>query len=464
MRIAGNERARVSRLVGVMVLAACAAASQAVAEPDAMPPGSTLRTGKAAFGDWRQDAPGVRRLIRPGDLPAPYASRATAHSPRVVAPPAGFAPKVPPGFTVSRFAADLDAPRALRVAPNGDVFVAETSAGRIRVLRPGAEGGPAKSAETFAARLDGPFGIAFYPPGPEPQWVYVAAEDRVVRYPYRNGDLKARGPAEVIVPKLPSGGHVTRDIVFSKDGSRMLVSVGSQSNVAEQIAPKSVAEAQAFDAAKGATGALWGGETSRAAVLAFTPDGKNERIYATGIRNCVGLAVNAASGDVWCSTNERDGLGDDLVPDYLTRVREGGYYGWPWYYIGNNEEPRLKGQRPDLAGKAIVPDVLLQPHSASLQMTFYDAKQFPAEYAGNAFAAEHGSWNRSEPTGYKVIRAIVKNGVPTGEYEDFMTGFALGRDRVAGRPVGVAVAADGALLVSDDGNGIVWRVGYPGWP
>jgi glucose/arabinose dehydrogenase len=459
MRTAGNDCARFSRRLGALVLAACAAPALAVAEPDPMQPGST-RTGKVAFGDWRQDAPGVRRLIRPGDLPAPYASRATAHSPRVVAPPAGFAPKVPPGFTVSRFAADLDAPRALRVAPNGDVFVAETSAGRIRVLRPGAEGGPAKSAETFASRLDGPFGIAFYPPGPE--WVYVAAEDRVVRYPYRNGDLKARGGPEVIVPKLPSGGHVTRDVVFSKDGSRMLVSVGSQSNVAEQIAPKSVAEAQTFEAAKGAVGALWGGETSRAAVLAFTPDGKNERIYATGIRNCVGLAVNAASGDVWCSTNERDGLGDDLVPDYLTRVREGGYYGWPWYYIGSNEEPRLKGQRPDLAGKAIVPDVLLQPHSASLQMTFYEARQFPAEYTGNAFAAEHGSWNRSEPTGYKVIRAIVKNGVPTGEYEDFMTGFVLGRDRVAGRPVGVAVAADGALLVSDDGNGIVWRVAYAG--
>lgn len=442
------------------LLAAVAVAGPALAEPEAAKP--PVRTGKAAFGDWRQDAPGVRRLIRPADLPLPFATRPAAHSPRVVTPPAGFLPKVPDGFTVQRFATGLEGPRNMRVAPNGDVFVAETGSGRIRVLRAEAGGAKAATAETFASRLNGPFGIAFYPPGPDPQWVYVGNEDRVVRFAYRSGDMKARGGPESVVQQLPSGGHTTRDVAFSKDGTRLFVSVGSQSNVAEHMGTKSIADAQAFDAAKGAVGAAWGDETFRAAVLSFAPDGKSGKIFATGIRNCVGLAVHPASGDVWCSTNERDGLGDDLVPDYVTRVKEGGYYGWPWYYIGDHEEPRLKGQRTDLAGKAIVPDVLLQPHSASLGLTFYEGKQFPAEYAGNAFAAEHGSWNRSVPTGYKVVRVIVKDGVPTGEYEDFVTGFVLGDDRVAGRPVGVAVAADGSILVSDDGNGIVWRVSHGG--
>ncbi|MDU6378185.1 MAG: PQQ-dependent sugar dehydrogenase, partial [Bradyrhizobium sp.] len=205
-------------------------------------------------------------------------------------------------------------------------------------------------------------------------------------------------------------------------------------------------------------GAAWGAKTERAGVLAFDPDGKNRSLFATGIRNCVGLAIQPGSGTPWCSTNERDGLGDDLVPDYVTRVKEGGFYGWPWYYVGDNEDPRHAGERPDLKVQVTIPDVLLQAHSASLGLTFYDAALFPPEYRGDAFAAEHGSWNRSKRTGYKVIRVRLKDGVPTGEYEDFVTGFVVNDREVWGRPVGVAVARDGSLLISEDGNGTIWRV------
>lgn len=446
--------------VAAMVLGAATLARAApdAAVPDDPSAATAVRTGQDAFGDWRQDAPGVTRLIRPADLPPPYATLPAAHSPRIVAPPPGFVPKVPEGFAVTRFADKLDAPRNMIVAPNGDVFVAESAVGRVKVLRPSPVVDRAVAVETFASRLFGPFGLAFYPSGPDPRWLYVAAENRIVRYPYRVGDMKTRGLPEVVVAALPTGGHSTRSLAFSKDGKRMFVAIGSQSNVAEGMPAKSIGDAKAYDIQRGATGAGWDGETNRAAVLSFTPEGSDGKIYATGLRNCVGLAIDPVTGDPWCSTNERDGLGDDLVPDYITRVRDGGFYGWPWYYIGDHEEPRLKGLRPDLAGKAIVPDVLLQPHSASLGLAFYDAKQFPQSYLGNAFAAEHGSWNRSRPTGYKVIRILMKDGVPTGAYQDFMTGFVLSDDQVAGRPVGVAVAGDGSLLVSDDGNGVIWRV------
>jgi glucose/arabinose dehydrogenase len=205
-------------------------------------------------------------------------------------------------------------------------------------------------------------------------------------------------------------------------------------------------------------GAVWGSESDRADVLSFAPDGKRLGTFATGIRNCVGLAVHPTTGDVYCSTNERDGLGDNLVPDYVTRVREGAFYGWPWFYIGSNEDPHHAGERPDLKEKVTIPDVLIQPHSASLGLTFYNASAFPSEYSGDGFAAEHGSWNRSRRTGYKVVRIRLKDGVPTGEYEDFVTGFVINDSDVWGRPVGVAVARDGALLVSEDGNGTIWRI------
>lgn len=421
-----------------------------------------IHMGPAAFGDWRADEPGRRRLITPADLPQPGATPSVASPPRVVRRPAGALPKVPPGFKVELFASGLSYPRLMRTAPNGDIFLAETEAGRIRVLRAGDGAARPDIVETFASGLSYPFGIAFYPPGPDPQWVYVANTDSIVRFAYRNGDLVARGRPQALVTDLPTGGHGTRDVVFSKDARRMLVSVGSASNVAQQMPRKSVSDAVASDATQQALGAAWDDESGRAAVLSFTPEGKQRRIFATGIRNCVGLARQPATGDIWCSTNERDGLGDNLVPDYVTRVREGAFYGWPWYYIGANEDPRHKGQRPDLAAKVTLPDVLIQPHSASLQMTFYDGLAFPEAYRGDAFAAEHGSWNRRLRTGYKVIRVILKDGRPTGEYEDFMTGFVVDDSEVWGRPVGVTVARDGALLVSEDGNGTVWRVTYAG--
>jgi len=366
---------------------------------------------------------------------------------------------VPPGFSIEKFAEGLTNPRVIRVAPNGDIFVAETAAGSIRLLRAADGASKPDVNQEYAAGLDKPFGIAFYPPGPSPQWVYVANMNSVVRFPYKSGDLTASGAPETIVPKLSdtTGGHTTRDVAFSLDGTRMFVSVGSGSNVAEGMEKKEPAATAAW-AAQSALGATWGSEDHRADVLVFDPAGHNERIFATGIRNCVGLAVNPTTGDVWCSTNERDGLGDNLVPDYLTRVREGATYGWPWFYMGDHEDPRRKGERPDLAGKITVPDVLVQPHSASLEMVFYEGAMFPADYRGNAFAAFHGSWNRAERTGYKIARIFVDKGVPTGEYEDFVTGFVVDDDHVWGRPVGVAVAHDGALLVGEDGNRTIWRV------
>jgi glucose/arabinose dehydrogenase len=221
------------------------------------------------------------------------------------------------------------------------------------------------------------------------------------------------------------------------------------------------AELQAWESSH-PLGAAWGDETDRADVLTFDPQGKRLDVFATGIRNCVGMAIDPSSGTLWCSTNERDGIGDNLPPDYITRVREGAFYGWPWYYTGANEDPRLKNERPDLKDKVTAPDVLIQAHSASLEMTFYEAAQFPAEYRGNIFAAEHGSWNRANRTGYKIIRVIVKDGVPTGEYDDFATGFVINDAEVWGRPVGVAVDKDGALLVSEDASGTLWRITYTG--
>jgi len=400
------------------------------------PPG--LRAGPAAFGDYRADGPRVRRRITIADLPPPYSTPSAQNGPNVVAPPPGAHPYVPPGFRVDIFAHDLLGPRLLRTSPSGDLFVAESQAGRVRVLR-AADGARATEKDAiFASGLDRPFGITFYPPGPDPKWVYVAETNAVVRFPYASGDLTARGAAQTIVASLTGAqeGHWTRDVAFSLDGKEMFVSVGSGSNVAEGSSD----------------------ERDRADVLVFDPEGRDKQVFASGIRNCVGLAVHAATGDLWCSTNERDGLGDDLVPDYITRVRRGGFYGWPWFYLGDHEDPRHAGQRPELAGTITVPDVLLQAHSASLQMTFYDRTAFPPKYRGAAFASLHGSWNRGKRTGPKVIAVPLHDGVPTGEYEDFMTGFVVDDDEVWARPVGVAVANDGALFVSEDGNGTIWRI------
>ena len=432
-------------------------------------PGVVL-LGRAAFGSWRADAPGVRRHIQVADLATLFASPSSRNPARVVDAPPGAMPRVPAGFAVTRFTKDLDGPRLIRVAPNGDIFIAEPASGRIVILRARDGATQPDTTGVYAAGLDRPFGIAFYPAGPHPQWLYVANRNAVVRFPYRTGDLRASGAPESIVARLAttSGGHSTRDIVFSIDGQQMFVSVGSGSNVAERLARRSTADLDQWDAQRG-VGAAWGDEENRADILGFDAQGRNGRIYAAGIRNCVGLAVHPHTGDLWCATNERDGLGDDLPPDYVTRVRAGSFFGWPWYYIGSHEDPRHAGERPELANQIVVPDVLLQPHSAPLQVTFYNAQPegsaaFPVEYSGDAFVTLHGSWNRAVRTGYKVVRIHLNRGIPSGEYEDFLTGFVLNDDQVWGRPVGVAVAHDGALLVSDDGNGTIWRVAYESDP
>lgn len=451
----------------IAFLATLTGVSDAAAAAYAPPPVSA-NTIAADNGSYRKDAPGVVHHVQVDKLPAPFTSISTRNTVEIVTQPATGKLTVPAGFKIELFASGLNAPRLVRTAPNGDLFIAETRAGKIRVLR-AADGATKPSHnEIFAEGLRGPFGIAFYPLGANPQWVYVANLNSVVRYPYQAGDLKARGAAEVVVPTLAetTGGHSTRDIVFSLDGKRMFIAVGSGSNVAEGMPIKTPAEIRTWEAEHG-VGASWVAEANRAAILYTDPEGKSPlRTFATGIRNPVGLAVNPANGEVWTSTNERDGLGDDLVPDYITRVREGGYYGWPWYYMGKYEEPRHKGERPDLAGRAIVPDVPLQAHSAPLGITFYTASSgasaFPAEFRGSVFGASHGSWNRSVRTGTKIVRIRMKDGAPTGEYEDFVTGFVIDNTHAWGRPVGVTVARDGALLITEDVNGTMWRVTYTG--
>ena len=423
--------------------------------------------GAAAFGDWRADRPGVRRLIRPEDLPRPYVSKSTSNSAGLVERPADAKPKLPPGFSAELIASGINNPRVVRIAPNGDLFVADSQANQIRVYR--LAEGSAKLAKDgiFAGDLNQPYGIAFYPPGNDPQWVYVANSDGIVRFAYRDGDLKAAGDPETIVDSIPASHHWTRDIVFSPDGKTLYLSVGSGSNVAQDMTREPDGGLDAWAKSK-PLGAAWGSEDGRADVLAFDPDGKNGRIVATGLRNCSGMTVQPANGALWCVVNERDALGDNVPTEYATAVKDGAFYGWPWYYIGNNEDPRHKGERPDLAGKATIPDVLMQAHSAPLNIAFYDGKNlpagsgFPAEYKGDAFVALHGSWNRGNRTGYKVVRLRFRDGKPTGEYEDFITGFVVSNGEVWGRPVGVAVAGDGALIVTEDGNGTIWRVTYGG--
>ena len=441
-------------------------------KPPVFPPPEWLKQPPAAVQgtpDWKLDAPGRVHHIDPGALAAPYATPPATNWPRLVDRPRGRLPAVPPGFVVNVFAEHLDAPRRMLRAPNGDILLTETQSGRIRVLRPTADDTCAASISVYAQGLTQPFGLAFYPASGEPQWLYVAETNRVVRYPYRSGDRVARGVPEVVIARLSpvGGGHYTRDLAFSPDGKRLFVSVGSQSNIAEGMPAKPLAEAQAWDAAHG-TGAAWGDEANRADVLVFdaaAPRGGGH-VYASGLRNCAGLTVQPATGALWCTVNERDLLGDDLVPDYSTRVREGGYYGWPWYYIGAHEDPRLEGQRPDLREQAVVPDVLYQAHSAALTLTFYTATggaaAFPAEYLGDGFAVLHGSWNRAARTGHKVVRVRMKDGVPTGEYQDFATGFIADNNHVWARPVATVVARDGALLLSEDGNGVIYRIVWRG--
>lgn len=401
-------------------------------------------TGRVAFDDWKTDAPGIRRLITPADLPQPFATESVDNGPHLIPRPAGAVPVAPSGFKVDLVSQDLHNCRKIVTAPNGDLFIAESAPGRIRALRVNDQG-KVQDSSAFADDLDRPFGIAFYPPGDSPQYVYIANTGSVVRFPYKSGDLKASGKPEMIVSDISAGGllrgggHWTRDVVFGLDGKNMYVSVGSFSN--NDDSPR---------------------EKNRADVLEYNPDGSGFRIYASGIRNSVGLATNPTTGQIWGSVNERDGLGDNLPPDYITHFEDGGFYGWPWYYIGSNPDPKHQGKHSELASKVIIPDVLIQAHSASLCMTFYSAEQFPPEYRNGAFAAEHGSWNRAKRTGYKVIFVPMKEGKAAGEYVDFLTGFVSSDNAVWGRPVGVAVGKDGSLFVTEDGSNTLWRVTYTG--
>jgi glucose/arabinose dehydrogenase len=417
------------------------ASSPATASSQNAQTAQTAQTAGTPFSDYRVEAPGKFHKITVADLPAPYATKSANNGPRVVERPANAWPKAPSGFTVQQYATGLENPRLIRTAPNGDFFVAEMEPGDIKVFRGITPDGKSEHVEVFASGLNEPYGIAFYPPGPNPQYVYIGDTDEVLRFPYQNGDLKARGPAQRLA-ELPHGaGHSTRDIQFTNDGQKMFVAVGSASNVDDGDAEK-----------------------NRANILQFNPDGTAMRIYASGIRNPGGgLAVDPKSGELWCSVNERDGLGDNLVPDYITHVQDGGFYGWPWWYMGGHQDPRHEGKHPELKDKVITPDVILQAHNASLELTFYGGKQFPAEYQGDIFASEHGSWNRSTRAGYEVIRVPRhQTSRASGDFEDFVTGFVLGDGSVWGRPVGITVATDGSLLVTDDGSNSIWRIAYAG--
>lgn len=459
-----DKRDRENLIAYLRNVAAAAGGSSAGTAPAPASPTAAMKR-MAGEDDWKQDKPGRVHRIDPAALPPPFNSPAARNVAKLIPQPANAQLSLPPGFKISVFARNLVGPRRMLVASNGDIFVTETRAGRISSLHPTQDSSAAGGAQVFAPGLRQPFGIALYPDATNPKWLYVAETNRVVRYAYRTGDLTARAAPEIVVPELPSGtGHFTRDIAFSADGRRLFVSVGSASNVAEEMSKKAPAQIREWESGHG-LGAAWDEEEDRAAVLEFDVDSrKPARIFATGIRNCVSLATEPHTGDLWCTTNERDNLGDDLVPDYSTRVRAGAFYGWPWYYMGSNEDPRLKGDRPDLAGKAIVPDVPYQAHSAALNLTFYTATSgrsaFPAEYVGDAFATFHGSWNRALRTGHKIVRVRMKNGIPTGEYDDFLTGFIVDDGDVWGRPVATAVLHDGSLLLSDDAANVIYRISY----
>jgi glucose/arabinose dehydrogenase len=406
---------------------------------------ANILTGDKAFQGYKDLQPGAFRKITADDLPKPSRGWLDFSFPRVVNRPADAWPKAPHGFQVDLYADGLDLPREIRTSPNGDMFVAESNRGEIKIFRGISKDGKPEQTSTFATGLKQPFGIAFYPLGANPRWVYIGNTNSVIRFPYKNGDMQASGPREVVIAELPGrGGHWTRDVAFSPDGTSLFVSVGSASNVDDPDTHS--------------------GEFHRANILEYTPEGKFVRVYASGIRNPVGIGIDPETGELWCSTNERDMLGDNLVPDYITHVQPGGFYGWPWYYIGGHPDPRLEGKHPELKNKVIVPDVLLQPHNASLELAFYEGRQFPAEYRGDLFAAEHGSWNRSVRTGYEVVRVPLDGGHASGVFEDFLTGFVTADGKVWGRPVGVAVAPDGSLMVTDDGSKSIWRVSWVGGP
>jgi len=364
--------------------------------------------------------------IRADQLPPPFQTRSAVNPPFVTSL-FGAKLQVPPGFTISVYASGLDDPRHMIVAPNGDVLVSEPGAGKITILRN-------QKKYTFISGLNDPYGLAIHE-----GWLYIGDEDAVVRLPYTAGATRATGAPQRII-SLPPGGHSTRGVLFNREGTKMYVSVGSESNVNSGEPPE------------------------RAAILELNPDGSGKRIFASGLRNPVGMDWNPATGALWTAVNERDGLGDELVPDYITDVRAGAFYGWPYAYIGAHEDPRRRGERPDLVKRTVLPALLIQSHSAPLGIAFYEGNMFPAEYRGSAFVALHGSWNRTRRTGYKIIRVPFRSGRPTGGYDDFVVGWMSDEQSrtVSGRPVDLLVLPDGSLLISDDGAEKIWRVTYSG--
>ena len=463
MRTSMSLALHVALLTPLLVSLGCVSDSRSGAEGETDPAAEMEPSTTAGdFGDWTDDAPGVRHHISQSDLPAPVMAgtdpeASIANPAEVIDQPQGAELQVPDGFAVSAFATGLEMPRVVRVAPNGDIFVAESGTGRVLVFQGSEAGGAAPEPHVFAENLDRPYGIAFLPPA-DPEYVYVGAANQVVRYSYSSGDLQAGGPAEVIVPDIPTERHWTRDVAVPADGSHLFLAVGSASNLGgggmPGMTPEQIRE---FEETHG-RGAAWGEEEDRAVVRMFDPEGNGLRNYATGLRNCSGMTVQPGTGDLWCVVNERDHLGPDMVPDFLLRVEDGAFYGWPWYTIGDQEDPARAGERPDLRGEVRTPEVLIQAHSSALNVVFYDHDAFPAEYRGDAFVTLHGSHSRPRMTGYKVIRVHMSNGTPTGEYEDFMTGFVVDNETVWGRPAGIAVTGDGALLVSDDANGTIFRI------
>jgi glucose/arabinose dehydrogenase len=398
--------------------------------------GMVIALAAIATGVWSQSRPtGAGPLksyhIRPGDLPPPAAG--VANPPQVVARPPGAQLTLPPGFAIDVFAdSGFKTLRWAMEGPGGEVFVTDTTANTITMLRDADKDGKAETRAVFAQGLDRPMGMAIHG-----GWFYVGNTDAIVRWKYAPGQASLTGTPEVVA-KVPGGGnHWTRTLTFSPDGRKLYVTVGSASNVDVEPSP-------------------------RATILEMNPDGSMLRPFATGVRNAVGLTFRPGTNELWASVHERDMLGDDLVPDYASRIQDGGFYGWPFAYTGPNEDPRRKGERPDLVAKAIVPDVLLQSHSAPLGLAFYTGTQFPAEYRGDAFLALHGSWNRKQRTGYKVVRIPIRHGKPTGGYEDFIVGWSPADDRpdVWGRPVAILPLSDGSMLVTDDAHNVIWRVTY----
>lgn len=413
---------------GLLLVLFFACAGNDVPAPD-IPPESS--PGPAAT------APALKRYhIRAADLPPAYDTPDAVNPPKVVQRPAGASLTLPPRFHIEPFAeGGFERPRGLKLAPNGDVFLTDSQAGKVLVLRDADGDGKAEQRFTFAADLMQPYGLEFWN-----GYLYVGNTNGVVRFRYQPGQTAASSAPETVA-WLPGKGyreHWTRNLVFHPNGRKMYVTVGSESNVSVEDEPM------------------------RAAITEFNPDGTGKRIFATGLRNPIGVAFYPGTTTLWAAVQERDRLGDDLPPDYVTSVQDGGFYGWPYAYAGKNEDPRRKGERPDLVARTIVPDVLIQAHSAVLGLVFYSGRMFPAEYRGDAFVALHGSWNRSRRTGYKIIRIPFENGRPSGGYEDFVTGWMGDENRpeVWGRPVDLVVMRDGSILISDDGANMIWRVSY----